>query len=399
MTPEEISQIPVAILIPTYNRIGTLEKTIQSALGQTHPNVRVYVSDNASTDGTEALCESFKAYPNFNYRRLDKNYGGYQNFMGLQEWCSERWYIILGDDDYIDDDFVEKCLHFALTNKCNTVVGTTISYTYGKKTLRDSPYYLGDEDPLLRLFCFHQTPNTNSIFNGLRSNPDALLFHGIPGSDWIDSYTNIYRGKVAAIGETHLHREMTKWLEPKVISETESYKGTLRACGYTEAMLPEYETRYLLAEIVYRFYRVIHLTCPKEQARAFLHLIFCMEWWRVHPEQGSQLPNMVQFIGDIILSAKREDAKVLPRFKDLSMFMWDWRKDAKVDSYNVDFAVFSQGQPDARVTIWHEMLRKSHQVLNGKPVDGVFNATYVRAAADALRLKGPQPVAASPAQH
>jgi glycosyltransferase involved in cell wall biosynthesis len=45
----------VSVIIPTYNRGYCVERAIDSALGQTHPEVEVVVIDDGSTDGTRDL--------------------------------------------------------------------------------------------------------------------------------------------------------------------------------------------------------------------------------------------------------------------------------------------------------------------------------------------------------
>lgn len=49
----------VTIGIPTYNRFdGYFPGALEAALTQDYPNIEIVVSDNASTDGTEAFMRS-----------------------------------------------------------------------------------------------------------------------------------------------------------------------------------------------------------------------------------------------------------------------------------------------------------------------------------------------------
>ena len=50
----------VSIGIPTYNRAdGYLRECIESAINQTYPNIEIVISDNCSSDDTEALVTGF----------------------------------------------------------------------------------------------------------------------------------------------------------------------------------------------------------------------------------------------------------------------------------------------------------------------------------------------------
>jgi glycosyltransferase involved in cell wall biosynthesis len=51
----------VSVIIPTYNRAYCIEKTIRSALDQTHQLVEICVADDGSSDGTRTLLEKLQA--------------------------------------------------------------------------------------------------------------------------------------------------------------------------------------------------------------------------------------------------------------------------------------------------------------------------------------------------
>ena len=48
-----------AVIIPAYNAAGTIAETIESALRQTVPPVRILVVDDGSTDATRKVAEAF----------------------------------------------------------------------------------------------------------------------------------------------------------------------------------------------------------------------------------------------------------------------------------------------------------------------------------------------------
>ena len=70
----------VTIGIPTYNRAGSfLEQVILSAVNQTYKNIEILVSDNCSTDHTEALLKRFSD-PRIRYVKQPQNIGANNNF-------------------------------------------------------------------------------------------------------------------------------------------------------------------------------------------------------------------------------------------------------------------------------------------------------------------------------
>jgi len=100
----------VTIGIPTYNRAtDTLPQTLECALRQTYPNLEIVVSDNASTDSTEAYMTQI-VDPRVRYIRHPRNIGGNNNFNHCLEVARGTYFQLLHDDDLIDEDFVMTCM-------------------------------------------------------------------------------------------------------------------------------------------------------------------------------------------------------------------------------------------------------------------------------------------------
>ena len=53
--------IPIAVLIPTYNRMSHLAECVASVLADDVDGLTVVISDNASDDGTYELCQDIAA--------------------------------------------------------------------------------------------------------------------------------------------------------------------------------------------------------------------------------------------------------------------------------------------------------------------------------------------------
>lgn len=103
----------VTIGIPTYNRAGGyLKQALESAVNQTYPNIEIIVSDNCSPDHTESLVKSFPD-PRIRYFKHAQNIGAANNFNFCLEQAKGAYFLLLHDDDLIDEDFVEICIKSA----------------------------------------------------------------------------------------------------------------------------------------------------------------------------------------------------------------------------------------------------------------------------------------------
>jgi glycosyltransferase involved in cell wall biosynthesis len=103
----------VTIAIPTYNRADAyLREAIQSAINQTYPNLEIIISDNCSSDDTELIVESFND-PRIQYYRHDENIGANNNFNFCLKKATGVFFLLLHDDDLIDEGFVKKCIDVA----------------------------------------------------------------------------------------------------------------------------------------------------------------------------------------------------------------------------------------------------------------------------------------------
>lgn len=214
----------VEILIPTYNRCASLERALQSAHSQDYPNISILVSNNGSTDGTEAFLRNTGA----RHINHPSNGGAAANFNFL--WGSSRapFRLFLADDDWIDNSYISQCFEYMLRHKCSQVAGQALHYADGIAIGKDSGYQLLGGYPLIRLHVFCNTVTTsNGIFYGLRT-PQNYFFTREQGSDFCDTYFSILTGKLAVITTTHIHRDFSNWIGAKAAEASADVYQELR---------------------------------------------------------------------------------------------------------------------------------------------------------------------------
>jgi glycosyltransferase involved in cell wall biosynthesis len=105
-------QPKVSILIPVYNRPEEIVRAVRSALAQTHQNLEIVVSDNASTDSTWSVVQRLAAEDlRVHAFRNATNIGPTRNWIAGLERCRGDYIKVLWSDDWIEATFVEDLLH------------------------------------------------------------------------------------------------------------------------------------------------------------------------------------------------------------------------------------------------------------------------------------------------
>ena len=93
----------LGIYIPTYNRKPYLEECLNSFIPQIKPyGFPIFISDNGSSDGTEAMVKKLKrSYPRIFYKNNGKNLGYCKNLINVLHMGNTQYVWTFGDDDAI----------------------------------------------------------------------------------------------------------------------------------------------------------------------------------------------------------------------------------------------------------------------------------------------------------
>lgn len=91
--------VRISVIIPVYNEIRFIQKTLESVIGDAD---EIIISDNASTDGTSDICQSFASkYPEIKYIRQKANVGGPKNFYSCLDLVSGQYVRNMGAHDML----------------------------------------------------------------------------------------------------------------------------------------------------------------------------------------------------------------------------------------------------------------------------------------------------------
>lgn len=104
----------IAVVIVTYNRLECLKKSLELYDGQSVSADKVYVINNASTDGTDSYLKTWEAQKS-RYKKqvlnLTENSGGSGGFyQGIKSAYDDGydWILVADDDAYPEQDVIEK---------------------------------------------------------------------------------------------------------------------------------------------------------------------------------------------------------------------------------------------------------------------------------------------------
>ena len=101
----------VSIGLPVYNGDNYLAEAIESILAQTHSNFELVITDNASTDNTEKICQSYAASDErIRYFKNGYNLGAAPNFNKSFELSTGKYFKWAAHDDLLVPAFLEKCV-------------------------------------------------------------------------------------------------------------------------------------------------------------------------------------------------------------------------------------------------------------------------------------------------
>lgn len=236
----------VSIGIPTFNRAASLIRTLESVIKQDYKNLEIIVSDNASNDNTHAIMNNWSVLDRrIIYIKQDENFGAIKNFRKVMNLANGDFFLWLGDDDWIDQNFVSLCVQFLINNTDYSFVGT------------DAVFY--NSDGMIHLIVHHYNLVQNSYllrvlkhwyngawpFYGLIRKDHLKKTHLLDtvGGDMILISSLAYLGKIKTIQGAFVNRSV------------HMPNGSLQTL---KKMYPDWRSKYInLAVSIYAFNDIV----------------------------------------------------------------------------------------------------------------------------------------------
>lgn len=228
----------VSICIPTFNRREDLGRSVASALAQTHRDLEVVVSDNASSDGTSRwLAELASMEPRLQFVTAVTNSGPTENFTRAQRAAKGDFVMWLGDDDWLDPEFVERCLALLVADPtCVHAAGQVRYHPADGEAWDSAPTPLPQRDAARRVLAYYRSVGDNGVFYGL-TRASALEgvqpMEAVMGGDWFYMAALAMRGTILVDTTVRVHRS--------VGGATTSLANVAKVGGYPgwHAVLPQ----------------------------------------------------------------------------------------------------------------------------------------------------------------
>jgi glycosyltransferase involved in cell wall biosynthesis len=206
MSEKEFIKDQVTVVIPVYNEERFLRQALESVVEQVDC---VIIGDNASSDGTEAICREFaEKYPHIKYFRHEKNYGNVWNSVYCYKLVETEFVFHIGGHDLIPSNYVT-VLKETLKNNPDAICAyadcqfidcdgnNILREEYNNPSCQIAPFFAGKQS-LIRAcnFVFKNMPCR--LIYGLFRTQDILvdwtIYYPIAGPDNFVLFKTLLKG-------------------------------------------------------------------------------------------------------------------------------------------------------------------------------------------------------------
>jgi hypothetical protein len=192
----------VTVCVPVWNGARFVADALKSVARQTYPNLRVLISDDASTDGSAELCKGIAERHGFELIVQPERLGWIANCNFLLDRARSDFVCILPHDDLLDERYVEVlAAHLSATPACAQVFCDLRAFGSLNEVLAQSPLVGPPFERLYRVITRHFD---GTAFRGLVRRSALDRAGGLPANAFDGFAADIgWLGRLALEGEIH----------------------------------------------------------------------------------------------------------------------------------------------------------------------------------------------------
>jgi glycosyltransferase involved in cell wall biosynthesis len=161
----------VSLGVPVYNREHCLRAALDSLVAQTYQNLEIIICDNASTDGTAALCAEFAARdPRIRYVRNPTNLGIIGNYRRVFALSTGDYFTWAASDDIRPPGAIQAAVDALERNPQAVMVHGPVGIRMGPRNLEarvENNIDLSSADPAVRVRLFTRNLAHNAMLYGV----------------------------------------------------------------------------------------------------------------------------------------------------------------------------------------------------------------------------------------
>ena len=125
----------ISVIIPTYNRAGTILRSVNSVLNQTYKDLELLIIDDGSTDNTKELLEQIND-DRIRYIYLGANSGASNARNAGVSYALGEWIAFQDSDDAWKPEKLEKQMQLALEHpEYNLIYSSFINHVFDGSTI------------------------------------------------------------------------------------------------------------------------------------------------------------------------------------------------------------------------------------------------------------------------
>lgn len=227
----------LSVGLPVYNGARWVAGALDSFLGQGLGDFEVIVADNASTDGTEAICRAYaERDARVRYFRNPSNIGVYANFNRVLEPARGRYFKWAACSDLCLDGFFRQCVD-TLERRPDAVLAYPRAYLVivdadGSEVAHEYDDGLNIEDagPAARFRAYLERERINNVMHGVARRAALLqtaLHRPYRGSDISMVAELSLRGKILEVPERLFVRRFTPETSSLLMNSTGAAQWSL----------------------------------------------------------------------------------------------------------------------------------------------------------------------------